>query len=335
MLMITSMSVYLHAVIVLGPSTTPPAPAIVEAIITHARPDGALLPPALIDQLSLNPSGLTALQSLDYIHYCGAPLSATTAVKITPHVRLAPSIGSTEAGGYFTVIRDNNNEDWEYLSFQRHAGAELEPRHGGLHELVFIRRREFEAMQQIFLVHPDKQRFETSDLWIEHPERKGLWKMMGRMDDYVYLSHGEGLHASTLEPEIERNEIVRAALIGGHGKPKPVVLIELVPDAQAQAQSEAGCEASRESLRENLEAINRLCHPSVRLSADFVVFASREKPFGRTAKGSVARAQTLKSYEMEIEALYETLACANVGGRNSFEGKNGRDLFNLECQKRE
>ena len=165
--------------------------------------------------------GLSALRSLAYVHYCGAPLGPSTGAQLAPYVQLAPRIGSTEVGGYFVELC-NSRTDWDFVTFQHHAGAEFERRLGNLHELVFVRQPECAPMQQIFLLHPDRSRFETNDLWIEHPERKGFWKIVGRKDDYVCFSHGEGLYASTLEPEIERHELVKSAPICGHGRPKPV-----------------------------------------------------------------------------------------------------------------
>ncbi len=303
MMMVTSMSVFLRTVLVLGPSTSPPTPDAIQAIIKYGQPHGALLPPALIDQLCLDPSGLSALRSLDYIHYCGAPLRATTGAQLTPYVRVAPSIGSTEAGGYFVELSDSTT-DWDFVSFQRHAGAEFEWQLGDLHELVFVRRPECASMQQIFLVHPDKSRFETNDLWVEHPERKGAWKIVGRKDDYVYLAHAEGLHASTLEPEIERHELIQAALIGGHGRPKPVLLVELIASAQAKVETVSEREALLRSLEPFLEKVNTQCHPSVQLTQELVIFAKQSKPFERTIKDSVARVQTLQLYKDEIEAIF-------------------------------
>ncbi|KAK3179111.1 hypothetical protein OEA41_001250 [Lepraria neglecta] len=294
---------FIRTVVVLGPSTLPPTPDIVRDIIKYGHPNGALLPPALIDQLCLDPSGLSALRSLDYIHYCGAPLGISTGAQLIPYVRVSPSIGSTEAGGYFVELRESA-KDWEYISFQPFAGARFERRLDNLYELVFVRRPEYAAMQQVFMAHPDESRYETNDLWVEHSERKGLWKIVGRTDDYVYLAHGEGLHASTLEPEIERDQLVKAALIGGHSRPKPVLLIELVPDAQTKAESEAGRRALLESLQPYLDKVNAQCHPSVQLSQELIIFAKTNKPFERTAKGSVARAQSLQLYEDDIETIY-------------------------------
>lgn len=307
--MVLSMSAYLRTVVALGPALAPPSPDIIKGVLKYGGVDGALLVPSLIDALCLDPDALASLRSLKYIHYAGAPISVNSGQLLAPYLhRLVPSIGSTEAGGYFTKVRsDATPADFDYVAFQPHVGATFEPRIDKLHELVFVRKPEYEAtgMQQIFMVYPEKKWHETNDLWVEHPDKKGLWKIVGRKDDYVYLAHGEGLHASTLEPEIERHEMVKAALIGGHGKPKPVLLVELIPEAQGRVEEDETERAALvESLEPFLDRVNVQCHEAVRLERALVVVASKEKPMVRTVKGSVGRVETLKLYENEIEEVY-------------------------------
>ncbi|KAI9046324.1 uncharacterized protein KD926_004162 [Aspergillus affinis] len=153
-------------------------------------------------------------------------------------------------------------------------------------------------MQQIFQVYPDRNTFETNDLWIEHPKYKGHWSIIGCTDDYVPLAHGDGLHASLLEPEIIAHPNVKAALIGGHGHPAPVLLVELNPGAENDP-------ALVESLQSYIEKVNALCHHSAQLSPSRLIFTKEEKPFVLTIKTSVARLQTLALYETEIAALFD------------------------------
>ncbi|KAL1859416.1 putative NRPS-like protein biosynthetic cluster [Paecilomyces lecythidis] len=297
MLMSLCMTSLVHMTAVVGPPGLP-SPEVVMDILRFGRVEGALLTPALIDQLCLSSAGVEALRELKYVHYAGAPLSAKSADLLTPHVQVVPCVGSTEAGGYFTAIHDNKDA-WDYLAFQKHAGAEFEHRMNDLHELVFVRRPEC-AMQQIFLVYPERDRFETNDLWKEHPEHKGLWKIIGRSDDYVYLSHADGLHASSLEPEITAHPSVKSAIIGGHARPAPVLIVELNPGTEYENDPQAFIT----SLAPYIDKVNSHCHPSVQLSPERVIVATKEKPFIATIKGSVARLQTLALYEDEIAALF-------------------------------
>ncbi|KAB8223973.1 putative AMP-binding enzyme [Aspergillus novoparasiticus] len=295
MLMSLAMTGFVNMTSVIGPPA-PPTPRLLIDIFRYGRIDGALLMPALIDQLCLLPEGIEALRELKYIHYAGAPLSAKSGNLLAPYTQVVPCVGSTEAGGYFTAIHQNKDA-WDYLSFQKHSGAEFQHRMNDLHELVFVRRPEC-AMQQIFQVYPDRESFGTDDLWIEHPVHKGLWKIIGRSDDYVYLAHGDGLHASLLEPEIIAHPSVKSAIIGGHGQISPVLLVELIPGVELDD------EALRESLTPYIEKVNVHCHDCVKLSSERLIFATKDKPFILTVKGSVARLQTLALYEGEIASLF-------------------------------
>ncbi|PQE27382.1 AMP-binding enzyme protein [Rutstroemia sp. NJR-2017a WRK4] len=312
MLMILSMSTFVHTVVVLGPPG-PPSPETLIDILKYGRVDGAVLVPALIDALCRDASGLAALKSLQYIHYAGAPLGVNSGKRLAADVRLIPTIGSTEVGGYFTKLR-HDTEDWDYVEFNKHAGAEIDStiyKEQVLKLIIFLLFKKAsleyifikDKMQQIFFLYPDRDRFETNDLWMEHPTRKGLWKIVGRTDDYIPLSHGDGLYASTVEREIERHDLVQAALVGGHGKPKPVLLIEMVPGKH----DEELLEEFIQSLLPYLEKANAQCHESVQVSPELVLLAKPEKPFVRTLKGSVARLPSLSLYEQEIEGIYRNV----------------------------
>jgi acyl-coenzyme A synthetase/AMP-(fatty) acid ligase len=300
--MTLSMTSFVNMVCVLGPGGMPSTKQFWD-VVNYGQVEGALLPPSIIEQLCQDPKGLESLRKLQYLHYAGAPLSVKAAIQLIPHVKPVPCIGSTEAGGYFTEIR-SGNEDWDYVAFQEHAGAVFEKRLDNLHELIFIRRPEC-RMQQVFEVYPDRDRFETNDLWAEHPAAKGWWKIIGRSDDYVYLSHGDGLHASKLEPEILQHPCIKSALIGGHGRRSPVLLIEIADEKQHVVDTEEGRLSLIKSLEPYIGKVNSHCHSSVQLSSKLVIFTNKDKPFVRTIKGSIARVQSLRSYEEEMDSLFD------------------------------
>jgi hypothetical protein len=297
MLLSIGMTTYLNMTAVIGPSG-PPTPDIIRDTIRYGRAEAALLPPALIDACCLSPTALEAIRGLKHLLYSGATLSAKSAELLIPYTKVVSAVGTTEAGGYWTTV-PKERDAWEYLGFPRHLGVTFERRMDDLHELIWVRDDAL-PFQQIFKVYPELERFETKDLWREHPVHKGLWKVIGRLDDYVYLSHADGLHASSLEPEITAHPTVKSAVIGGHGRPAPVLLVELNPGTEYRDDHQALIE----SLQPHIQRVNARVHECVRLSPERVIVATKEKPFVLTVKDSVARLQTLALYEDEIAALF-------------------------------
>ncbi|CEJ59944.1 hypothetical protein PMG11_08542 [Penicillium brasilianum] len=295
--MVLAMTSFLESTIVIGPAVQPSANLVVD-ILQYGRVDGALMIPSLIEELCLTDTGLQSLRSLKCLLYTGAPLNTKAGEKLVSHVHIAPMAGSTEGGLFLTKLHDKKDA-WDYISFQAHASAELVPRFDKLHELVFVRRPGC-LVPLVFQVKPDLERFETNDMLVEHPVHKGLWKFIGRGDDYVNFSHGDGMHASLIEAEIENHPAVKAALIGENGRPAPVLLVELVPNAVADN------EKSRftASLQPFIDNANVRCHDCVKLSLDRLILAQHEKPFVRNVKGGVVRMQTLALYKDEISAIF-------------------------------
>ncbi|PYI24380.1 AMP-binding enzyme [Aspergillus violaceofuscus CBS 115571] len=306
MMLILATTTYVNMTAVLGPSTAL-TPSIIISVFQNTHIDGTLLPPALIDGLCLSDAGLAALRSLNFLMYAGAPLAAKSAALLTPYIPVVINgVGTTEAGGYFATHHSHRDPDaYLWLSFAQQKGAIFEPRTAdGLHELVFVREDSATTSGEIdtddepviFQTYPHLTRFETHDLWRPHPVHKDLWQIVGRTDDYVPLSHSDGLHASSLEPEITAHAAVKAALIGGHGLAKPVLVVQLVDGTTAS-------EFEVESLRPYVDKVNARVHECVRLEMGRVIVATEEKPFAYTAKQSVARMQSLELYEAEIAAL--------------------------------
>ena len=304
MLLVLSFAPFCGVIPVLLPAHATATPAVVKAIMKGTRIDGAMLVPMLIDLLVADPEAFDLLKGLKSIHYTGAPLSVTAGKALSPHVQIMCAIGSTDVGAYYTeLVSGRGSEDWDYVRFHPHAGLVLEHRTDGMHELVFVRNPDC-AMQQVFSMHPELDRFETKDLMIEHPVRKGTWKIVGRMDDYVFVLNGDGLYVSPLEMVVEEHPGVRSALIGGQGRPVPVLLVEVVEGWKAQVETEEGRKAFVLSLREYIERINGRVHEMVKLDPDVVIVGRADRPFPRTVKDTVLRLGALKLYEKEIDEVY-------------------------------
>lgn len=310
--MALQMTVFLQTIMVVGPVSLPPTAELISQIFQHGAVVAAILPPSLLEDLCASPSSLALIRSqLKYVYFGGAPLPKAVGALISPYVKLMPAMGSTEAGGYFLEVRTddiNLNEDWSYYSFRPGMGCVFEPRaKSGLYELVFRRQPEYERWQQIFHVYPNIDEFPTKDLWAKHPTREGLWEYAGRTDDLVILSHGGALQVTKMEATIEQHAGVKAALIGGEGRKKPFLILELASSAHGAEKESEGLPASDsviDALWPTVEKANELCSDYVQISKSLIMLTSHSRPFLRTAKNTVARRDSLSLYRDEISALY-------------------------------
>ncbi|KAI9842789.1 MAG: hypothetical protein M1837_006892 [Sclerophora amabilis] len=305
-------TVWLGTTLVLGPMDKPVNAAVAEQVLRYGNPVGLAAPPFLIKDLCRQPESFRYLKSLRFVQWAGAPLDQATGDLISPHVKLAPAFGTTEAGPYFTRVCEAPR-DWAYYCFQRGQGIDFEPRSERLFELVF--RRQLSAhWQQIFLLHPELDEYRTKDLFQRHPTRSDLWLYSGRTDDMVILANGENLHASNMEAIIIRDPLVQTALIGGQGRNRSFLVLELAKDDDNNADDEHDNSSPRvEGVRQDarlgrvwpaVEAANAICSDSARISKELVLFSSPTKPIPRTAKGSLLRREALALYHDEVEALF-------------------------------
>ena len=105
-----------------------------------------------------------------------------------------------------------------------------------------------------------------------------------------------------MEAEIQKHPKVRTALIGGQGKPRPFLMIEL-SDHTLLSESEKALLLTH--IWPNIEKTNERCSDYVKLTKSLVIFADPGRPFPRTAKDMVPRLPSFALYSREIDDLYE------------------------------
>ncbi|KAL9053698.1 MAG: hypothetical protein Q9206_003833 [Seirophora lacunosa] len=289
-------TVFLGSTIVFGPAERPTTAEVVSQILDHARLDGMIVPPSLLEGLCGNDETLNKVKRLKCVQYAGAPLRKEVGDLIAREVRLVSAIGSTEAGAWFPKVQEA--ADWNYSSFMKGTGIDFERRGDDLYELVFRRQDEYRRWQQIFDIYPDLDVFHTKDLFIKHPTKADLWAYAGRADDIVTFSHGIDVHAAKLEEIIESDPRIRSALVGGEGRSRPFLILELSGAAESTQQAQV------DDIWSVVEQANGLCLESVRLTKRLTLIAGADKPLRRTAKGTIARHDSAALYQDEIDMLY-------------------------------
>ena len=135
--------------------------------------------------------------------FAGGPLSSKTGNElIAQGVNLYPWYGGTEFGPHTRVfdIDDSPNpdpnaktkEDWEWLSFSNRVNCRWVPEGDGTFELQYlVSPTGCSSVIKMFMcgletceTHrpnvenlEDTRGYATSDLWVPHPTKKGLWRM--------------------------------------------------------------------------------------------------------------------------------------------------------------
>jgi acyl-coenzyme A synthetase/AMP-(fatty) acid ligase len=284
-------SVWLGTTVVIGPSTKPPNPVTSDQVVQYGDVQGLIGPPILIKALARTPHTLERLRSLKFVQWAGAPLEQEIGNLLKDHVRLSPAFGTTEAGPYLTTLAEDP-EDWAYYRFRPCQGITFDLVSSTTFELVF--RKEASALwQQIFFLYPELTVYQTGDLFRVHPTKKGLFLYVGRADDSVVLANGDCLQASFMEGLVGKDPLIHEALVGGSGAEKPFLLIELTEPTEI------------EKFWPSVEVANASCSVFARLLKELTIVAKEDRPFVRSAKGTVLRKETFDVYKTEVMSAYD------------------------------
>jgi hypothetical protein len=125
----------------------------------------------------------------------------------------------------------------------------------------------------------------------------------------VLLASGDLLHATEMEQVIMRHPAVQWALIGGDGRNRPCLLLQLADDVTMSAKER---DALIWSVWPAVEAANSICSEFVRLTEELTIFSDPAGPFRRSGKDSLLRKETLALYKGDIDALYMRVNPSNV-----------------------
>ena len=291
----TSMPCWVDSTVVLPPATAP-TPEIIDAVHVHGSVDHSFFPPSILNELVKNERYLGNLGRLKGVTFAGGPLSKETGHLISQRTKLSSSIGATEYLGIPMLPKPS--EDFGYFKFNMHyGGLDFRERDPGLYEMVFVREKQLDLMQPVFITFPDLQEYPTKDLFSRHPKKPGLWKYESRLDDIIVFSNGEKLNPVTMEGIISSCRAVSGCLVVGQGKFQSALIVEPKEEAMDKLQV-------LQQLWPFIQRANESCIKHGRLARDMIVFTKPEKPLTRAGKGTVIRAASNKLYAREIEELY-------------------------------
>ena len=134
-------------------------------------------------------------------------------------VKLCSVYGATELGSVtkaFDWEPQGSNppvktlQEWEYLQFSDITKPAFDPQDDGTFELQF---NSCPTHQPAVENLRDVKGFATADLLEPHPTKKGLWRIVGRLDDVIVLSNGEKHVPIPQETHIGASDLMQGAVV--------------------------------------------------------------------------------------------------------------------------
>ncbi|KAI0445857.1 acetyl-CoA synthetase-like protein [Xylaria telfairii] len=298
-------AIFRNTSLVIGPPHMIPDGTLLKAVMTQQKLRAMFLVPSVIEQLLVQePESIELFRSLDFVASSGAPSNPVIGERLSQVVDLFSPFGSTEILAIPELALPR--EDWEWHEFHPDFNAELQlyDAEEGLYELVVTaddKSADFTALSHNL---PGITTYRTKDLFTRHPTRPRLFKYHGRCDDIIVLANGEKFNPTPLEMNIQHHPALKGALVIGNKRVQSTLLVE--------PKDAVTGDAARSKLLDDIwplvqEANNLVLGPG-RVQRGKLLCASADKPFVRTAKGTIVRKLTEALYASEIEDLYSSTA---------------------------
>ncbi|EKM51198.1 uncharacterized protein PHACADRAFT_103930 [Phanerochaete carnosa HHB-10118-sp] len=201
-----------------------------------------------------------------------------------------------------------NGMDWAYFAFSPCCGTHFVPLDDGGSQLI-LAANEYQVPTVLNTMVDGVPAFDTNDILIPHPTRKGLWKVGGRSDEQIMHSTGEKTNPAPLGeyPMLHQDPHIQSAVIFGRGKFNPGVLIDPKLQYKFDVNDEEKLAEFRNAIWPTVEKVNDFAPQHSRLFKEMIIVSSPAKPFTYTAKGTPRRPAIINEYQPEIEALYATV----------------------------
>ncbi|KAJ7184616.1 hypothetical protein C8R46DRAFT_1064644 [Mycena filopes] len=289
------------------PTSPPTAPNPQNALagVIATNPDFIMSTPASIGSWSEDPVGLQVMQKVKAVLYLGAQLNKRVGDTLAAKgVVLCSTYGAMEVGLVTPFFR-SYGKDWEYFAVKPECNPVRVPEEDGSHLYThaYLPSPSFVTCHTNTEVN-GRPGCGLSDLLEQHPENPNLHRVYGRKDDIIIFSTGSKMNPVPIEAQLNRNSLVDAAVVFGHGRPYPGVLIQLKREFQAELADVAKRTRVLEALWASVKEANETSPTHFRIRRQMVLLGNSERPFAVTSKLQPRRKLVLESYDEEIQSAY-------------------------------
>ena len=284
------------------------------ATIREFRPQSTFTTSYFIEKIMSHSDGLHELSQFELILHFGAMLPKAIGDQLArAQCRFDSAMGTTETG-YLLIStpRPKDDLDWDWLYFHP-AKAQ--------HLIMKAVARSAEADQQLYelivlascpQITPGVKRSDdppgsihTGDLFLEHPGKKGRYKIVGRKDDQlkIYQQGGQTLvNAMVYEEKIKcgNENVVDEVVLFGPGRADLGALV-FAETASTPAMKEAVLDRAWASVKQEINAKLKV---GIKKNMIVVVPGLPSVSLPRTPKLNFMRAQVYLKYKDVIDATY-------------------------------
>ncbi|KAF2147359.1 uncharacterized protein K452DRAFT_293797 [Aplosporella prunicola CBS 121167] len=294
--------VYFDATIVLGPGDQPLTASMLEQIYDLGAVDGGLYSPFTIEAACHFPIALSKMKKLDFVIYTGGtlPRAAANALTSDGTTKLHCMLANNKVG--VLPIYLQKPREWFCFRFHPWLGYEMRRRNRDRRfELVIQRTPQLAAFQGVFYMSPRARVFRCQEIFDPHPDQPVLWLYLGPADAMITFAYGGDLDPLPMEEIIRQDPLINAAIIGGNGRPRPFLLLELAADFERVK------EVVLDRIWPVIDAANRKCPEYIKLTRPLVLFTDPGVPLRRTLPGTayVDRYRSFGDYQEDIDELYD------------------------------
>ncbi|KAJ7466248.1 putative aminoadipate reductase [Mycena galericulata] len=258
--------------------------------------------PALLSAWLHSPPSIAYLKTLHTVAWSGGPLPQRMGeALIDAGINLLGVYGATEIGPITALIpREGDEKEWSWLRISDVVDVRWTPQGEGTFECQILTSKNFIPMVENL---NDVRGYGTSDLFINHPIKKHLWKVVGRVDDVIVHTSGEKTVPAPMEDIVTSSPDIAGAVMFGSERAQAGIIIETIPSLQIDGQ----LAELRNKIWPTIEEANRISPAFSRIFKEMIIFTSRDKPLPRAGKGTVLRKAAINLYSPEIEAIYDTI----------------------------
>ncbi|KAJ7470082.1 hypothetical protein B0H11DRAFT_2434130 [Mycena galericulata] len=292
-------------------------------ILDHARKTkcrSISVVPSMLATWANSPPAIAYLKTLHTIIWGGGPLPQRTGdALLEAGLKLRIGYGATEIGAISTVMQNDGDErDWAWFRVSDLVRVRWASQGDGTFECQVLAWEKHAPMVENL---KDVKGYATSDLCVNHPQKKHLWKVVGRVDDAIVHTSGEKTVPAPMEDIVTSSPHVAGAVMFGTckstSKTQPnwqsfvinsgkifLYLITLPTDPS--------------DFRPIIEEANEIAPTFSRIFKEMILFTSPGKSLPRAGKGTVLRKAAIALYAPEIDSIYDTVE-EQISGVDSIE----------------